>query len=88
MGLHGEHAPGQQNQKQPSGEIFSKYLKQHLLPQIFFDLWPVATGVLFICVLERGKLMNSNNVGWLGVFQIIFEATSGYGTVGLSFGNP
>ncbi|ORY22840.1 cation transporter [Naematelia encephala] len=88
LGLHGEHAPHQHNQQKQNGEIFSKYLRHHLLPQIFFDLWPVAIGTLFICVLERGKLMNTNNVGWLGVWQILFEVTSGYGTVGLSFGNP
>ncbi|KAK4687581.1 Trk/Ktr/HKT type cation transporter, partial [Tremellales sp. Uapishka_1] len=92
LGLHGEHAPGQHNQKTEKdgggGEIFSKYLKQHLLPQIFFDLWPILVGTLFICVVERGQLFNPNNVGWLGIFQILFEATSGYGTVGLSYGNP
>ena len=32
--------------------------------------------------------MNGNNVGWLGVFQILLEATSGYGTVGISYGDP
>ena len=88
MGLHGEHAPHKQNQQKQEGEIFSKYLKHHLLPQIFFDLWPVTTGTLFILVIERGHLMDSNNVGWLQVFQVLFEATSAYGTVGLTYGNP
>ncbi len=88
LGLHGEHAPGKQNTDKPDGEIFSKYLRQHLLPQIFFDLWPISFAVTLICVIERGKLMDTNNIGWFGLFQVIFEVTSGYGTVGLSFGNP
>ncbi len=32
--------------------------------------------------------MDSNNVGWIGIFQVLFEVVSGYGTVGLTYGNP
>lgn len=89
LGLHGEHAPHQQNQTQSSGgAVFSQYLKQHLLPQIFFDLWPIALGTLFICVVERGTILNGSNTAWIGIFQILFEATSAYGTIGISYDNP
>jgi Trk-type K+ transport system membrane component len=46
------------------------------------------TATLFICVIERGHLMNADNLGWIGVWQVLFEVTSGYGTVGLSYNNP
>jgi hypothetical protein len=89
LGIHGEHAPKQHNQQTPQGGVlFSKYLKDHLLPQIFFDLWPIFLGTLFICVVERGKLQNSANTSWYGVWQILFEVTSGYATIGLTYGNP
>jgi Trk-type K+ transport system membrane component len=89
LGMHGEHAPGEANQQSPQeGVIFSKYLRQHLLPQIYFDLWPIAVATLLICIVERSSLMDQNNTGWIGVWQILFEVTSGYGTVGLSFNNP
>ena len=93
LGLHSESSEHTEHDKGHSskgggGEIFSKYLRHHLLPQIYFDLWPLALGTIAICVMERGRLMNTNNVGWIDVWRVLFEVTSGYGTVGLSYGNP
>lgn len=89
LGLHGEHAPGQHNEdKEQSSEVVSKYLKHHLLPQIYFDLWPIFLGTLLILVIQRTQLVDPNNLSWLGTFQILFEVTSGYGSSGLSYGNP
>jgi Trk-type K+ transport system membrane component len=70
------------------GEIFSKYLKHHLLPQIYFDLWPIAIGTMLILVIERGKVLSVENTSWISEWRILFEATSAYGTVGLSYDNP
>lgn len=89
LGLHGEHAPGQHNEaKEEGGEVVSKYLKHHLLPQIYFDLWPIFIGTLLILVIERTALVDPNNEGWLDTFRVLFEVTSGYGSSGLSYGNP
>lgn len=104
LGMHGEHPPnpkkphdqsqgdekdqGKSPDQQSGGIIFSKYLKDHLLPQIYFDLWPIFIGVMFICVMERHKILDSDDFGWLNLFQILFEGVSGYATVGLSYGNP
>lgn len=90
LGLNGEHAPGKHNNKDQNqkGHIYSKYLKQHLLPQIYFDLWPVFLATLLILVIERTILVDPNNQGWTGVFQILFEVTSAYANVGLTFSNP
>lgn len=88
LGIHGEHAPKQHNEKPQDGSLFSKYLNDHLLPQTFFDLWPICIGTMLICPIERGKLLDTANYSWLGVWQILFEATSGYAPIGLSYGNP
>ena len=32
--------------------------------------------------------MSDSNRDWLDPFRVLFEATSAYGTVGLSYGNP
>jgi hypothetical protein len=65
-----------------------KYVIDHLLPQIAFDLWPIILAAGAICVMERTRLMDSNDYGWFTIWHILFEATSGYATVGISFGNP
>ena len=87
LGIHGEHAPGKHPAMNSQDEIFSRYLKHHLLPQIYFDLWPIALGTLFICVMERGLLESDANRSWVDVFTVLFEATSAYTTVGFSYGN-
>lgn len=65
-----------------------KYVIDHLLPQIAFDLWPIVLATGAICVVERNQLLSSDNYGWFTIWHILFEVTSGYATVGVSFGTP
>lgn len=65
-----------------------KYVIDHLLPQIAFDLWPLVLATGAICIVERNQLLASNNFGWFTIWHILFEVTSGYATVGVSFGTP
>lgn len=58
------------------------------MPQIAFDLWPLILATGAICVVERNQLLASDNFGWFTIWHILFEVTSGYATVGISFGLP
>jgi Trk-type K+ transport system membrane component len=66
----------------------SRYFIDHLLPQIAFDLWPIILATGTICVVERTQLLSSGDYGWFTIWNIMFEVTSGYATVGSSLGNP
>lgn len=38
--------------------------------------------------MERNKLLVGEDSGWFTVWRVLFEVTSGYATVGASFGEP
>lgn len=61
-------------------------LSTHLQNQLAYDLWFMIGAWFLICIVERTALME-NHPGFL-IFNILFEVTSGYGTVGLSTGVP
>ena len=62
------------------------HLSRHLQSQLAYDLWFMVGAWFLICIVERTALM-TNHPGFL-IFNILFEVTSGYGTVGLSTGVP
>jgi len=68
--------------------VWGSYITGHLKRQLSFDIWWLALAVFFICVLERGKLLDPERASYFTVFSIIFEVVSAYGTVGLSLGVP
>ncbi|KAF2645951.1 potassium transport protein-like protein 1 [Massarina eburnea CBS 473.64] len=61
-------------------------LAQHLKWQLAYDMWFQLLAWFLICIIERGKI-NSSAPGF-SIFNIMFEVTSAYGTVGLSTGVP
>jgi potassium uptake Trk family protein len=63
-----------------------KYIGAHLRKQLSFDLWFLFLAIFIICICEAGRIQ-ANDVSF-GIFQIMFEVTSAYGTVGLSLGYP
>lgn len=63
------------------GHIFT-----HLQNQLAYDLWFLIGAWILICIVERTALMESHP-GFL-IFNILFEVTSAYGTVGVSTGVP
>ena len=58
----------------------------HLQNQLAYDLWFLIGSWILICTVERTALMEGHP-GFL-IFNILFEVTSGYGTVGVSTGVP
>lgn len=63
-----------------------KYIGTHLRKQLSFDLWFLFLAVFIICICEGDKILKGDTN--LGIFPIMFEVTSAYGTVGLSLGYP
>lgn len=58
----------------------------HLMRQITYDLWFVFIALFILCITEGGKI--TREVKSIPIFNILFETTSAYGTVGLSMGFP
>ncbi|OAL57355.1 potassium transport protein-like protein 1 [Pyrenochaeta sp. DS3sAY3a] len=61
-------------------------IASHLQKQLAYDIWFQFFAFFLVCIIERGHILN-NDPGF-SVFSILFEVTSGYGTVGLSTGIP
>lgn len=57
-------------------------LKVNIRNQLSFDMWFLTIVICLICICEAGSI----NEGKFGIFDIMFEVVSGYGTVGLSMG--
>jgi len=68
--------------------IWGRYLMLHARKQLSFDIWWIGFALWLVCIIERPKLVNPANYGWLSIFSILFELVSAYGTVGLSLGLP
>ncbi|KAL8990308.1 MAG: hypothetical protein Q9169_008154 [Polycauliona sp. 2 TL-2023] len=62
------------------------HLSTHLQSQLAYDLWFMIAAWFLICIVERTALMESHP--GFSIFNILFEVTSGYGTVGLTTGVP
>lgn len=58
----------------------------HLMRQLSYDLWFMFIALFIICITEEGKITNEQK--GIPIFNILFEVTSAYGTVGLSMGFP
>lgn len=63
-----------------------KFIGAHLRKQLSFDLWFLFLAIFIICIVEGGRI-RAGDLNF-GIFQIMFEVTSAYGTVGLSLGYP
>ncbi|TID30102.1 hypothetical protein CANINC_001326 [Pichia inconspicua] len=68
------------------GENKLKFIGAHLRKQLSFDLWFLFLAIFIICIAEGNRIMEGDIR--FGIFQIMFEVTSAYGTVGLSLGYP
>jgi len=68
------------------GEAGGGGLGSHLKAQLAYDIWFQIMAWFLIAIIARGQL-NSAAPGFSS-FNILFEVTSGYGTVGLSTGIP
>jgi len=79
LGIFGGEEEG--DESEPS------YVGQHLRRQLSFDLWYVFLGFFIICIVEGGRLANTNQYAFT-MFSVLFEIVSAYGTVGLSLGYP
>ena len=91
----------QDTKKQKEAE---SQLGQHLRRQLAYDIWWILGAVWLISIIEREKLAPSPPTSttppeptslpsphpafYTGLFGIIFETVSAYGTVGLSLGVP
>lgn len=61
-------------------------LTTHLRMQLAYDLWFQLLAWFLICIFERGKIV-AEQPGFSN-FNVLFEVSSAYGTVGLSTGVP
>ncbi|KIK67556.1 hypothetical protein GYMLUDRAFT_257413 [Collybiopsis luxurians FD-317 M1] len=68
--------------------VWSKYLAMHARKQLSFDMWWLGLALFLVCIIERAHLDDTNTATWFNIFNIVFELTSAYGTVGLSVGLP
>jgi len=69
-------------------ERVGRYFHWHLRRQVAFDIWWLVWGIFFICIIERGKIMDDENAPWFNLFRIIFEMVSAFGGIGLTLGIP
>ncbi|KAK0646404.1 cation transport protein-domain-containing protein [Cercophora newfieldiana] len=60
------------------------YVGAHLRRQLSFDLWYIFVGMFILAISEGPKVMAHE----FGMFEILFEIISAYGTVGMSLGYP
>ncbi|KEI37607.1 uncharacterized protein L969DRAFT_96134 [Mixia osmundae IAM 14324] len=62
-------------------------LAHHARKQLAFDIWWVVLAIWLICIIERHGINDPSQTS-VGIFAIVFEVISAYGTVGLSLGAP
>ncbi|KAJ4483156.1 cation transport protein-domain-containing protein [Lentinula lateritia] len=72
----------------PRMTVWSKYLAMHARKQLSFDMWWLGLALFLVCIIERPNLDDTSKATWFNIFNIVFELTSAYGTVGLSLGIP
>lgn len=59
-----------------------RFIGSHLRRQLSFDLWFLFLGIFIVCISESGRIKKNE----FTIFDVMFELTSAYGTVGLSLG--
>ena len=64
----------------------SYFLRQQLRAQLAHDLWWIVLAVFFIMIIEAGAFARDPETN--SVFNVVFEAVSAYGCVGISIGLP
>ncbi|KAJ3914684.1 cation transport protein-domain-containing protein [Lentinula edodes] len=76
----------------PRMTVWSKYLAMHARKQLSFgkftNMWWLGLALFLVCIIERPNLDDTSKATWFNIFNIVFELTSAYGTVGLSLGIP
>ncbi|KAK3185417.1 low affinity potassium transporter [Lecanicillium sp. MT-2017a] len=73
---------GNDDSDAPAEATSLSYVGTHLRRQLSFDLWFVFLGFFILAISEGGKVQDKR----FNLFDILFEAVSAYGTVGLSMG--
>jgi potassium uptake Trk family protein len=61
-------------------------IASHLQKQLAYDIWFQFLAFFLVCIIERGHILRQDP--GFSEFNILFEVTSAYGTVGLSTGVP
>ena len=61
-------------------------IASHLQKQLAYDIWFQFFAFFLVCIIERGHIRRQDP--GFSEFNILFEVTSAYGTVGLSTGVP
>lgn len=61
-------------------------IASHLQKQLAYDIWFQFLAFFLVCIIERGHILRGDP--GFSEFNILFEVTSAYGTVGLSTGVP
>jgi Trk-type K+ transport system membrane component len=80
LGIYGG---GDEIEEQAHGSDLS-YVGAHLRRQLSFDLWYIFVGLFILAISEGPRVMAHE----FGMFQVLFEVISAYGTVGMSLGYP
>ncbi|KAF2737124.1 putative potassium transporter [Polyplosphaeria fusca] len=70
----------------PFEQTKSYFVKQQLRAQLSHDLWWIVLAVFLIMIIEGDNF--EKNPAAFSVFNVVFEAVSGYGCVGISIGAP
>lgn len=87
MALIRQHLLGRSDVPTSANESSRGYfVRQQVRSQLSHDIWLVAVAVLFISIAESSNY-NHNPMAF-STFNIIFEAVSAYGCVGISVGFP
>lgn len=81
LGIYHTKKEDDDDQGENDASPFS-YVGSHIRRQLSFDLWFVFLGFLILAISEAGKIED----GRFGMFEVLFEIISAYGTVGLSLG--
>ncbi|GMM32033.1 Trk2 protein [Martiniozyma asiatica (nom. inval.)] len=83
LGVYGNGNAGDDDDS-PGSKRHVKFIGTHLRKQLSFDLWFLFLAVFIVCICEASKIESGN----FNIFDVMFELTSAYGTVGLSMGYP
>jgi Trk-type K+ transport system membrane component len=81
LGIYSYPDEEEEDAKEPS------YVGTHLRKQLSFDLWYIFLGLFLLAIIEGSRLGDRGDYDF-GMFAVLFEIVSAYGTVGLSLGYP
>ena len=69
-----------------NNESEKSFVGSHIRQQLAYDIWWLFLAWFLLCIIERTALTDDHP--GFGIFEIMFESVSAYGTVGLSTGVP